>query len=434
MIKNYIIDTNVLLANPESIFKFEDNIVIIPIGVIEELDKFKKDMTELGRNARQVSRILDELREKGDLKEGVPLGNGILKVRYNGNLKSFYKESNVDLHVIHIAQETVKRYPKDLCIIVSNDVNVRIRANALGLRAQKYEGGSIQKDEIEKGYSEIDIDEDLFNEFAKNKEISFDSISGLPNFPKVYPNHYLTLFKNTDRKSLLGRINSDMTLVKRLIGSPKKIKLTPRNKEQSFLIDALMDRDIKLVSVAGKAGSGKTLLSTAIAYYLTVEEKEYKRMLVSRPIYPLGKDIGFLPGDLDEKLDPWMVPIYDAFDVINDNQAESGRDFVKKNPLIIVEPLTYIRGRSIHDQFLIVDEAQNLTPLEIKTIITRAGDGTKVVLTGDVQQIDNPYIDSLSNGLSVVMAAFRGSKIAAGLVLEKGVRSALAEEASNKLK
>jgi PhoH-like ATPase len=430
VIKNYIIDTNVLLQDPNSIFNFEDNNVIIPIGVVEELDRFKKDMTELGRNARQVSRILDELREKGDLKEGVALGKGVLKVRYNGNLKSFYKEKNVDLHVIHIAQETIKKCPKEPCIIVSNDVNVRIRSNALGLKAQKYECGSVPKDEIEKGYSTVEVDEDLFNEFAKNKEFR---ISDIVNAPKIYPNYYLTVIKNTDKKSLLGRVNSDMTLVKRLIGCPKKTNLVPRNKEQSFLIDALMDNDIKLVSIAGKAGSGKTLLSTAIAYYLTVEEKEYKRMLVSRPIYPLGKDIGFLPGDLDEKLDPWMVPIYDAFDVINDNKAESGRDFVKKNPLIIVEPLTYIRGRSIHDQFLIVDEAQNLTPLEIKTIITRAGDGTKVVLTGDVQQIDNPYIDSLSNGLSVVMAAFRGSKIATGLVLEKGVRSPLAEEAANKL-
>jgi PhoH-like ATPase len=431
-IKTYILDTNVLLQSPDSIYSFEDNNVIIPIGVIEELDKFKRDQTELGRNARQVSRSLDALRENGDLKSGVKLQNGgLLKVRYNGNLEGFYKEQNVDLHVIRIAQETVKHEPNIPCIIVTKDVNIRIRANALGLKAENYERNSIQRSELDKGYSEIQLDETDFEELIGKKQLAVEKVKQI-QIKDLPSNYYLVVKKENEKNSILARINTDKTVIKKLISPPKDFFLSAKNKEQAFLLDALFDKDIKLVSVAGKAGSGKTLLSVAVGHYLTLIEKQYKRLLVSRPVYPMGKDIGFIPGEILDKLDPYLSPIYDALDIIY-NYKSNGRDIILENPNIVVEPLTYIRGRSIHNQILLVDEAQNLTSLEIKTIITRAGENTKIVLTGDIEQIDNPYVDSLSNGLSIVMAAFRNSPLSTSLILEKGVRSLLAEAASKLL-
>jgi PhoH-like ATPase len=429
MIKSYVLDTNVLLLDPEAMFKFEDNNVIIPIGVIEELDRFKKDQSELGKNARQISRLLDDLRNKGDLRAGVSVGDGKVMVRYNGNLESYLKENNVDLHVIHIAQKTMDDDLETPCIVVSRDINVRIRANALGIKAENYESDQINHHEMDTGYSEIYLDDLLFEEFSDKKEISIDKLT---LNDEIYPNHYFLIYNSITNASLLGRSDVNCRFIKKLITCPHGVGLMPKNKEQTFLIDALMDNDIKLVCVAGGAGTGKTLLAAAIGYYLTVAKKEYKRLLVSRPVFPMGKDIGFLPGDINEKLDPWMCPIYDAFDVIKGSTHVNGRAMIDGHN-VVVEPLTYIRGRSIRDQFLIIDEAQNLNAHEIKTIITRAGENTKVVLTGDIYQIDNPYIDSLSNGLSVVMMAMKDSSLSAHIVLEKGVRSELAEEAARKL-
>ena len=425
-----VLDTCTLLSDPDAIYAFEDNTVIIPIGVIEELDTFKKDQSELGRNARQVSRALDVLRETGDLHEGVKLpSGGILKVRYNGNLHSLYKEKNVDLHVIHIAQETLKNDPKTPCIIVTKDVNVRIRANALGLKAENYERGAIKKDELDKGYTTINIDVSTFEELVSAKKLALEKVPQVKDLP---PNYYLIVKKEGDKNSLLAKVSHDKTVVKLLIHPPKELKIVAKNKEQSFLLDALLDKDIKLVMVAGKSGTGKTLLAVACAHYLTMVEKAYKRMLVSRPVCPMGKEMGFLPGEIEDKMLPWLSPIYDALDFIY-NFKVSGRDIVLENPAIVIEPLAYIRGRSIHDQIMVIDESQNLSPLEVKTIITRAGENTKIILTGDICQIDSPYLDSLSNGLSVAMESFRGSSLAIGLRLEKGVRSALATEASEKL-
>ena len=430
MIKNYVIDTNVLLLDPEAIFKFEDNNVIIPIGVIEELDKFKKDQSELGKNARQVSRSLDILRQEGDLRVGIKVGSGKLMVRYNGNLNQFYKESNVDLHVIHIAQEVAKREPDIPCVIVSRDINVRIRSNALGLSAESYEGDKIPHSEIDKGFGEATVSDKMFDVLSESNSVDIQEVY---SEAKLEPNHYLVVQRDGNtKKSFLARVEPNGKFIKRLITCPHGVGLIPKNKEQGFAIDALMDNDIKLVCIAGKAGSGKTILSVAVGYYLSSIKKEYKRLLVSRPVFPMGKDIGYLPGSIDEKLDPWMTPIYDAFDVIKHDDKSRGRDLVD-GINVIVEPLTYIRGRSIKDQYLIIDEAQNLTLHEIKTIVTRAGENTKVVLTGDVYQIDNPYIDSLSNGLSIAITRMKGSRIAANIVLDKGVRSELSEEAANKL-
>lgn len=442
MAKTIILDTNILLTDPDAIFSFKDNTVIIPIGVVEELDKFKKDITELGRNARQTSRYLDELRIQGDLKEGIPTNfGGKIAVRYNGNLESFYKQQNIDLHVIHVAQETIKRDPNTPCIIVSNDVNVRIRANALGLNAEGYENNKIPHDELDKGFQEILLNEKIFEKFAKDKEMDISDILGDIN---TYPNYYFIFKKESDlKKTILGRTDAENKIVKRTTYPPRSFPLQAKNKEQLFILDALFDKDIKLVCIAGKAGSGKSLLSCGAGFHQVREERVYKRLLVSRPVVPMGRDIGFLPGSIEEKLDPWMQPIYDAFDVILDaknkeknkqsNKSINGKAFVKECEDIAIEPLTYIRGRSIHNQFLIIDECQNLTALETKTIISRAGENTKIILTGDIYQIDNPYIDMLSNGLTVVSNAFRNSSIATSIVLNKGVRSQLAEEASDRL-
>jgi PhoH-like ATPase len=426
MVKNYVLDTNVVLLDPQAIFKFEDNNIIIPIGVIEELDKFKKDQTELGKNARQISRYLDDLRHDGDLRKGVKIGDGTIAVRYDGNLNSYYKEKNVDLHVIHIAQKTIEKEPDVPCVIVSRDINVRIRANALGIIAENYESDQVNHEEIDCGYHDILIDDKLFEEFASEHDVYISKLN--INFD-FFPNEYLVVY-NSSNASLLGRVDSECRRIKKLISCNKGVGIYPKNKEQSFLMDALLDNDIKLVCVAGGAGTGKTIMSLAVGYYLTVHKKEYKRLLVSRPVFPMGKDIGALPGDIDEKLDPWMCPIYDAFEVIKD--GANGRSVVDGNH-VVVEPLTYIRGRSIKDQFLIIDESQNLNIHEVKTIITRAGENTKVVLTGDIYQIDNPYIDSMSNGLSSAIINMRDSKLSAHVVLSKGVRSELAEEASKKL-
>jgi PhoH-like ATPase len=233
------------------------------------------------------------------------------------------------------------------------------------------------------------------------------------------------------KKTLLGRLDDKKQTIKSLTHCTKLL-IRPMNKEQEFIVDALMDNSIKLVCIVGKAGSGKTILSTAVGYFLSKIKGDYKRLLVSRPVFPLGKDIGYLPGDINEKLDPWMCPIYDAFDIINPDKQVSGKSLVD-GVNVIVEPLTYIRGRSIHDNFIIVDEAQNLSKHEIKTIVSRAGENTKVVLTGDIYQIDNPYLDSLSNGLSVVINKMTGSSIFAHIMLEKCVRSQLADEIANKL-
>jgi PhoH-like ATPase len=452
---NYIIDTNVLLTDPEAIYKFEENAVVIPIGVIEELDNFKKNTGELGRNARQVSRQLDKAREEGDLRKGVPINDkgGIVRVLYNGNLGSYRKEANVDFHVIHIAEKLSKEDPSTECVVVSRDTNVRIRANALGIKSDTYQACSLKEIPIDCGFSDISIESGLFKKLSSEGKIPLSLVfEDEENEP--HPNHYLLVFDKEDEdKKVLAKVKAEEVLVEGFeepqiamfiskIGKINKaIKIAPQNKEQTYAMDALLDPNIHLVCLVGKAGTGKTLLATAVGNYLVERTKTHEKMLISRPIQPMGKDIGFLPGDVNEKLDPWMQPIYDALEIIHGKKTKSsensqsidGKKIAKESNKIFVEPLTYIRGRSIHNQFLIIDESQNLTALEVKTIITRAGENTKIILTGDIDQIDNPYLDDKSNGLAVTINAFKDSEIAAHIHLSKGVRSRLSEEATKRL-
>jgi len=443
--KNFVIDTNVLLQDPESIFSFEEHTVIIPIGVIEELDTFKRDNGALGRNSRQVSRTLDTYREKGDLKEGVDIENGDggkIRVIYNGNLGTYRREKNVDFHVLHIAEVLKNDEPENECIVISRDINVRLKANALGIKAEGYDAGQVCESVIlDEGHMSIDVDRMSYGELSLNGECDIEKIFDDDDIP--FSNYYLMVNSPDESKKLLARVSADRSKVLRVFDCPEEVKIRPKNKEQAFAMDALLDPNIHLVCLIGKAGTGKSLLATAAGEYMTENLEYYEKLLISRPVQPMGKDLGYLPGDINEKMDPWMQPIYDALEIIhsprknknNDPKKKklSGKKIAELSDKIFVEPLTYIRGRSIHHQYILIDESQNLTPLEIKTIITRAGEDTKVILTGDIDQIDNPYLDRRTNGLAVVLEAFRDSKYAAHIVMQDGVRSILSEEATYRL-
>jgi len=441
MKKIFVLDTNVLLHDPRAIFSFEDNDVVIPIVVIEELDKFKKDVNEIGRNARQVSRILDEYRQKGKLSQGVKLDQGgCLRVELNHQsperLPSELIATKADNRILATALNL--KHDNLPVILVTKDTNLRIKADALGMRAEDFESDTIEINELYPGEAELQVEPGAIDAFYSNGELPPTAD------PKPFPNQFMML-KNSANPSqtALARYSQQKQAFVPITSAKHGIwGISAKNKQQQFALDLLLNDDIRLVTLVGKAGTGKTLLALAAGLEKTIEARTFQRLVVSRPVFPLGKDIGFLPGDIEEKLKPWMQPIRDNLDFLMgaSTQVVAGRAKGKKDlqslfdlGMIEVEPLTYIRGRSMPNQYLIVDEAQNLTPHEIKTIITRAGEGTKVVLTGDPYQIDNPYIDSSSNGLSFVVERFKGESIAGHITLVKGERSDLAELAATLL-
>ena len=440
MRKNYVLDTNVLLHDPRALFQFKDNNVIIPIYVVEEIDKFKRDLSELGRNARQVSRDLDAFREEnGSLTEGVPLENGgTLRVLFTERElpRELMNQHIADNRILALAMDVKEREPNLRCVFVTKDINLRIRADALGLVTEDYENDKIENPEVYMGVRELEVGKGDIDDFYSRGELSPpDGVNG------VYPNEFALLKdRNAPNHTALSKYNAQKGRFVPLLKSLKEGAwgLRPRNKEQSFALDLLLNDEIKLVTIVGKAGTGKTLLAIAAGLQKTMEEQVYQKMLVSRPVFPLGKDIGFLPGTVEEKLNPWMQPIYDNVEFLmglsraDKKAGRSYRELIDLG-LVAIEPLTYIRGRSIPNQYIVVDEAQNLTPHEVKTIITRVGDNTKIVLTGDPYQIDNPYVDSTSNGLVHVVNKFKHERLAGHITLTKGERSALAELASNVL-
>ena len=440
MRKNYVLDTNVLLHDPRALFQFKDNNVIIPIYVVEEIDKFKRDLSELGRNARQVSRDLDAFREEnGSLTEGVPLDSGgTLRVLFTQRElpRELMNQHIADNRILALAMDVKEREPNLRCVFVTKDINLRIRADALGLPTEDYENDKIENPEVYMGVRELEVGKGDIDDFYAHGELAPpDGING------VYPNEFALLKdRNAPNHTALSKYNAQKGRFIPLLKSLKEGAwgLRPRNKEQSFALDLLLNDEIKLVTIVGKAGTGKTLLAIAAGLQKTMEEQVYQKMLVSRPVFPLGKDIGFLPGTVEEKLNPWMQPIYDNVEFlmgISRADKKAGRSYRELIDLglVAIEPLTYIRGRSIPNQYIVVDEAQNLTPHEVKTIITRVGDNTKIVLTGDPYQIDNPYVDSTSNGLVHVVNKFKHERLAGHITLTKGERSALAELASNVL-
>lgn len=437
--KNFILDTNVLLHDPQSLFKFQDNNIIIPITVIEEVDRFKKDMNETGRNARMVSRILDSMREKGSLAAGVTMpGGGTLRIemfseKYFKNLPVDLRVDNGDNRIIAVAQDVRDRFPDMTTIFVTKDSNLRIKADAIRLIAEDYESDKVDIQDLYSGTRTIEVPPDSVDRFYGQ---------GWLEAPvEMSPNEFITIVDSGNpNHSAICRNDPANTRIVPVRKVPKEgiWSLFPRNREQSFALDVLMDDSIKLVTLVGKAGTGKTLLAIAAGLHKTAEENVYNRLLVSRPVFPMGKDLGFLPGDIEEKLTPWMQPIFDNVELLisgheSEKRHSKGYKELMAMGLLDIEPLTYIRGRSIPNQYLIVDEAQNLTPHEIKTIVTRVGEGTKIVLTGDPYQIDNPYVDSSSNGLTFLVEKFKGERIAAHVTLTKGERSELAELAANLL-
>ncbi|MGH7436219.1 MAG: PhoH family protein [Polyangiaceae bacterium] len=437
MKKNYVLDTNVLLHDPHAIFRFEDNNVIIPIYVIEEVDQFKREGSERGRNSRSIARLLDDLRERGGaLSKGVALDSGgTLRVAVPSKrleLPSAVDHTAMDQAILQTAFDIRENDGGRPTIFVTMDTNLRIRADALGMVSQTYENQRVHNvDQLTSGIVEVDVDGAEIDAFFRDGRIA--ATEPLPD-----PNTCLLMRDRTNPShTALGRFDVAKRSVTALrVPREGVMGVRPRNKEQSYAFDLLLDESIRLVTLVGKAGTGKTLLALAAGLKRTLEDGLYTRMLVSRPVMPLGRDIGFLPGDVDEKLNPWMQPIFDNLEFLFSTGSRKGpRAYAEllESGQIQVEPLTYIRGRSLPQQFIVVDEAQNLTPHEVKTIITRSGDGTKIVLTGDPGQIDNPYVDSASNGLSVAAERFRGEKLAAHIVLAKGERSDLAELAANLL-
>jgi len=437
-VKNYVIDTNVLLHDPDALLNFQDNHVLLPIEVLEEIDKFKRETSERGQNARTVSRLLDKLRGRGSLSEGVPLDHGgrlriifahTLAASLNGHADNGLVNGSVDNRILSLALAVRQSDPRTPTILVTKDINLRLKADAYGLPAEDYETDRVNLQDLYTGTFEMVVPAGVLTEFRTQGEWP------LPSSPRRYPGEYCTLICDTDAKrTLLTKVDVAGKKLVPLHDCYNVWGIKPRNREQHFALDALLDDRVKLVTLMGKAGTGKTLIALAAALKRTVSDREFRRLIVARPTISMGKELGFLPGSLEEKLGPWMQPIHDALELLGDlNQAREGHrtaDLLRTG-VIVVEALSYIRGRSIAGQFMIVDEAQNLTPLEAKTILTRVGTGTKIVLTGDPYQIDNPYVDAASNGFTYVINRFREHAIAAHVELSRGERSELAELAAN---
>ena len=432
--KIFVLDTNVLVHNADALRSFNDNEVVIPFDVIEELDGFKKGMDEAGRNARRVIRTLDKLRRRGNLRDGVVNKESGGKVRVSFECRDascIDLADKADNRIIATAWTLTKKGDRKV-IFVSKDINARIKADSLGVNAVDFEKQTVNFDELYSGWKEISVGgEDVDRFFADRK---------LPVSDELYPYQGVTLVDKDDPKhTALGMyVRPEKAVIPLKTQDATVFGISARNREQSFAIEFLMDDRIRLVTLIGQAGTGKTLLALACGLEKIMHEKRYETMLVSRPIMPLGRDIGYLPGSKEEKLENWMQPIFDNLEFIlklgsPKSEPERRIDMLIERGSIVLEALTYIRGRSISDRYVIVDEAQNLTPHEVKTIISRAGEGTKLVLTGDPYQIDNPYLDSSSNGLTYVAERMKGQELFAHITLTKSERSVLASLAAELL-
>jgi PhoH-like ATPase len=435
--KTFVIDTNVLLNDPNAIYSFGDSEVVIPSVVLEEIDSKKKLMDELGRNARYVSRQLDELRELGRLHEGVSLDNGgLLRVVIHNPesqvFAAFHDDKN-DNAIIAVAKELSEINPDT--ILVSKDVLVRVKADIVSVKAEDYQHDKVadSEDDLYKGYSEVFVDDELINDFYKEK-----SIKAYTRHFKNYPENHLFILKSeiAENKTAIGRkVKNKIVPLYNYKGDNPVFGLKHKNVQQMMALELLLDKSVPIVTLSGKAGTGKTLLALAAGLAQTLDEQTYNRVLVARPVVPMGKDIGYLPGEKEEKLRPWMQPIYDNLEFIFDckNEAQLEKTLQGYEDIIKVEALTYIRGRSIPNQYIIIDEAQNLTQHEVKTITTRLGEGSKIVLVGDPYQIDHPYLDMYSNGLTYVTERLKEEKEMGHVTLHRGERSNVAQLCADKL-
>jgi len=440
--KNYVLDTSVCLTDANVLFKFNNHDIFIPLKVLEEIDGHKKRQDSVGANARQFIRTLDEFRSKGSLESGVRIekGKGILKVVSFASLKDIVFPADLDIrlpdHTIIATAKSIQATGLRKTIMVSRDINMRVICDSIGIAAEDYlpDRAVISSDDLYTGYLVQTFDDEVIERFYAGEDVFLRKED---TQQELQPNQYIIMVSNAnDKKSALARFKSHYEPLKNIVH--KKIhdwKIDARNKEQAFAIDMLMDPDIKIISLVGRAGSGKTLLAIAAGLQQTIglrtEGNHYSRLIVSRPIQPLGKDIGFLPGTMEEKMLPWLMPIQDNLKFLMGDRT-SLEMYIEKGK-IEIEALTYIRGRSISNAFIVIDEAQNLTKHEIKTIITRIGEGTKIILTGDVEQIDNVYVNETSNGLAHAVEKFKEHHISGHMTFKKGERSELATLASRVL-
>ncbi|WP_297597065.1 PhoH family protein [uncultured Cetobacterium sp.] len=434
MRKIYVLDTNVLIHDHRSIYSFEDNEVVVPIFVIEEIDKLKRNTTT-AIQARLAARELDEIRKKGCIAKGVELDKGItFRVdigNYSELLPPPLKSDSVDNMIISTTIGIKNKNPDMKVILITKDINMRIKADALGIEVQDYETDRTDYTTLDDGYTEIEVEKEVYEKFDSSGKINVWELGKEYHFTE----NMFIKFKYNE-KTTFGRYQGGK-IRRNLEGKVVAWGARARNDEQEYAMELLMDENIKVVSLVGRAGTGKTLLAIASGLEQVVERKKYKKLLIARPIIPMGKDLGYLPGSEEEKLRPWMQPIYDNIDFLAETKGERTGEIVINGlqtiGLLKIEALTYIRGRSIPNGFIIIDEAQNLTPLEVKTIITRAGENTKIVLTGDPDQIDSPYLDADTNGLTYLSDKLKNEGIAGHITLKKGERSALAEIAAKLL-
>ncbi|WGS65015.1 PhoH family protein [Marinitoga aeolica] len=426
MVKNFVLDTNVLIHDPKAMFNFQDNNVIIPFPVLEEIDNLKTRGERTGAAAREVNRVLDNLRKKGSLREGIKLENGgtlkIATLEKNGIHIPQYLGKKMDDWILLYAIE-LKKESNIPTFLVTKDLNLRIKAEAVGIIAQDYLTDRVEYENYFPGFVNLNVDKKLI----EKDRINYNLLD-LEEEPS--PNTYFDLndgnyYRYSKKEKSLVKLN--VSYFTEVFG------INPRNREQIFAFDALLNDEIPLVTLVGSAGTGKTLLALAVGLNKVLDEKKYKKLLISKPVVPVGKDIGFLPGSIAEKMKPWLQPIYDNLEFLFQGKGKKPDEYLEKKDILEIEVLSYIRGRSIPEQYMIIDEAQNLTPHEIKTIITRVGENTKIVLTGDPFQIDNPYLGFSSNGLTYVSTKFKDSDLAAHIYLIKGERSELATKAAELL-
>lgn len=443
MRKIYVLDTNVLLHDPRSLFAFEDNDVILPAVVLQEIDSKKRLADEIGRNARRVSRLLDSFRSEGKLHDGVKLeGGGELKVELNHKsyqkLQETFSEMSNDNLILAVAlnyhlEEKEKDHPKPV-VLVSKDTLVRVKADVLGIRAEDYLSDHlVSVSDSYTGCITLAVHPSVIDEFYSTRKLS---ITALPAGVRLNPNEFVILKDElgTTKSAVLKTDREGKHLEPLYMSNEAIWGISARNVQQRMALELLLSDDIPLVTLTGKAGTGKTLLTLAAGLMKIEDEHKYKKLLIARPVVPMGKDIGYLPGEKDEKLRPWMQPIYDNLEFLFDTKKAGDIDKILAGMgSIQVEALTYIRGRSIPGQFIIIDEAQNLSRHEVKTIVSRVGEGSKIVLLGDPEQIDHPYLDASSNGLTHVVEKFKNQSVSGHITLEKGERSNLAQLAADLL-
>ena len=452
--KHFVLDTNVLLHNAQSIFKFAEHEVVIPLAVIEELDTFKKNNDETGRNARTVTRALDRLRSQGALFEGVvwnEQGGSIRVARSQPRADFALDLDKADNRILAVAADLHRAGERT--IFISKDINARVKSDALGIPAEDFEHDHVSADFLHAGYIVAKVPGEIIDELYDERQLRMDRLAEFKAYTpdgahevaiEPVANQFILLIDEfDDLHTGLARILADTGAAIPVTGPRKPVYgIMGRNVQQTMALELLLDDDVKIVTLTGPAGTGKTLLALAAGLHKTLKEERFDKLLTARPIMPLGRDIGYLPGDKDEKLSMWMQPIFDNISYLlstrgshvderpESRTAEQRLDQLMATGRVVMEPLTYIRGRSIPHQFMIVDEAQNLSPHEIKTIVSRVGDGTKIVLCGDIFQIDNPYLDAQSNGLAHCIERFKGQRIAGHVSLSKTERSNLASLAA----